>query len=301
MNRLMISLSAVALMAGAAHANQAPDVTEGETPEVTAKEAGNAISNAAKDAADATGDALEATGNAIEDAAEATGDAIDDTAVAISNGLKEVDVADATYVHPQDGTFSARDILGATIYSSKGEIAARVDDVWINADGDVTAFLVNEGGFLGLGEDDVALNTGSVTFSADNSSNVSGYIGLTEDQLETIADSRYDAKVEYRGDTESYTGLTLEDHVLGKAVVNSKGEKIASVRDVLLSRDGKVTHLVLAQGGLLGFGGDLVAARVDGLTFEEGDSEGALVMATTAKELMDMPEFRYHMGASVAR
>lgn len=290
MRRIMVSVSAIALMTGVAHAEVDTDVTEGTTPEITAEEAATAVEKAVDETADATGDALEATGEAISDTADAVYDA-----------LSEVEVADTTYVLPKPGTFSTNDILGAAIYGSEGDVAARVDDVWITAKGDVTAFLVNEGGFLGLGEDDVALRSGAVTFTTDENANLSGYVSLTEEQLETVAETRYDATVEYRDDATEYKGLSLEDDVLGKAVVDSKGEKVATVRDVLLSRTGAVTHLVLAQGGVLGFGGDLVATRFNGLTYEQGDSEGALVMKTSAKELMDMPEFRYQMSASVDR
>ena len=52
-----------------------------------------------------------------------------------------------------------------------------------------------------------------------------------------------------------------------------------------------------ARGGVLGFGGELTAVHVNELQFEQGDSEGALVMNTTAKELMDMPSFRYNIEA----
>jgi sporulation protein YlmC with PRC-barrel domain len=275
---MMMSVSALALMMGSAHAAGAPDVTEGSPEEITYDEAANAV----EDAAEATGDALEATGNAIADAA-----------AAVTNGLKEVDVADTTYVIPEANSYSANDLIGSAVYGSNGEVVARIDDVWINADGDVNAFLVSEGGFLGVGTDDAAMKSTSITFNRDSAGNLSGYVGLSEEQMAEIAEQRYDAKAEYRAEADDYEGLTLEDHVLAKAVVDANGEEVATVRDALISRDGDVTHLVLARGGVLGFGGELTAVRVGTFGFEQGDSEGALVMQTSARELMDMPQFRY--------
>jgi len=286
MRRLMMSVSALALMMGTAHAAGAPDVTEGSPEEITYEEAATAVENAAEDTADAAGDALEATGDAIADAAQY-----------VTNGLEEVEVADTTYVTPEANSYSANDLIGSAVYGAEGDVVARIDDVWINAEGDVNAFLVSEGGFFGVGADDAAMTTGSVTFNRDNAGNLSGYVGLSEEQMAEIAEQRYDAKAEYRADADAYEGLTLDDHVIGKNVVNAKGEEIATVRDALISRDGKVSHLVLARGGVLGFGGELTAVHVNELQFEQGDSEGALVMNTTAKELMDMPSFRYTIEA----
>ncbi|KQY20033.1 PRC-barrel domain-containing protein [Rhizobium sp. Root482] len=62
----------------------------------------------------------------------------------------------------------ASSVLGKTVYTGadeKGEAIGDVNDVVINADGGTEALVVGVGGFLGLGEKDVAINFDRVSWS----------------------------------------------------------------------------------------------------------------------------------------
>ena len=62
----------------------------------------------------------------------------------------------------------ASSVLGKTVYTGadeKGEAIGDVNDVVINADGGAEALVVGVGGFLGLGEKDVAINFDRVSWS----------------------------------------------------------------------------------------------------------------------------------------
>lgn len=206
--------------------------------------------------------------------------------------LQTVTIGGDQFMTPGAGTYSARALIGTEIYGPTSEVIARVDDVVIAEDGAVKSFIVDRGGFLGFGEQEVAIKSGELSFGRDANGNVFGISGVTEQELEQIAENRYDANARYEPATEA--DFTLMQDVLGKSVVGSGGEQIASVRDVLLSRDGKISHLILANGGILGLGGELTAVEMSTLSFEEGDTEeGAIVADMSKDELANKPAFRY--------
>ncbi len=62
----------------------------------------------------------------------------------------------------------ASSVLGKTVYTGadeQGEAIGDVNDVVINADGGTEALVIGVGGFLGIGEKDVAINFGRVSWS----------------------------------------------------------------------------------------------------------------------------------------
>jgi sporulation protein YlmC with PRC-barrel domain len=54
-------------------------------------------------------------------------------------------------------TFLTSNLIGATIYNSKDETVGDINDVIVSRDGKVDGVVVGVGGFLGLGEKDVAI------------------------------------------------------------------------------------------------------------------------------------------------
>ncbi len=47
--------------------------------------------------------------------------------------------------------------------------------------------------------------------------------------------------------------------LIGSDVINNAGEELGKVRDLIADEDGKINYLVLARGGMMGVGADLVA------------------------------------------
>lgn len=79
---------------------------------------------------------------------------------------------DQTSVHSRGYLSSAptqgarvSDIIGATVRMASGENIGSADDLIIDEEGQVVAVLVSIGGFLGIGEKDVAIGWGNVTRS----------------------------------------------------------------------------------------------------------------------------------------
>lgn len=63
--------------------------------------------------------------------------------------------------------------------------------------------------------------------------------------------------------------LIASDKVEGTEVFDSKGEKVGTVRKVMIGKlDGKVRYVVMGMGGMFGFGEDNFPLPWDGLTYD---------------------------------
>ena len=78
--------------------------------------------------------------------------------------------------------------------------------------------------------------------------------------------------------------------LIGMNVYNAQGDKIGTVHDILLDKDGKATGVVLSVGGLLGVG-----AKSVGLTWKEIDvkpDQQQVQVSYTKDQLEAAPDFK---------
>ncbi|MEK9969130.1 MAG: PRC-barrel domain-containing protein [Ferrovibrio sp.] len=104
---------------------------------------------------------------------------------------------------PAMSSVQAKDLLGADIKSASNETIGEVDGVYIGNDGQVSKVIVGVGGFLGLGERNVAVNWDSLTVT-DGGDTVR--TTLTKDQLKAMPEYRY-ADNAYRGKLFNDSGV----------------------------------------------------------------------------------------------
>jgi len=78
----------------------------------------------------------------------------------------------------------------------------------------------------------------------------------------------------------------------GTNVVNDQNEKIGTLDDVIIGRDGSALFAVLQVGGFLGLGGRLVAVPFQSLNLED-DGRKIVLPGATKDELKKLPEFKY--------
>jgi len=86
----------------------------------------------------------------------------------------------------------------------------------------------------------------------------------------------------------SATGGESFENLKGKAVYNENDEKIGDVKDIVLSSDGKATHVLLGVGGFVGVGEHLVA-----IPFNEINTTGdkLTIRGYTKDQLKKMPAY----------
>jgi len=85
-----------------------------------------------------------------------------------------------TFVERQQaGQFLSSKLVGTTVYGSNNERVGDVNDVLMDRDGKAQALVIGVGGFLGIGEKDVAVPFNAVEFSSGNSGTAGGASGST--------------------------------------------------------------------------------------------------------------------------
>ena len=85
-------------------------------------------------------------------------------------------------------------------------------------------------------------------------------------------------------------GEVRADQIIGMTVYNAQGDKVGTVHDILLDKEGKATGVVLSVGGLLGVG-----AKSVGLTWKEIDvkpEQQQVQISYTKDQLEAAPDFK---------
>ena len=78
--------------------------------------------------------------------------------------------------------------IGQTLYNGADENLGSINDILIGTDGHVRAVIVGVGGFLGIGQKDVAVNFAAIEPRTDENGNVELYLNATQEQLENAPD-----------------------------------------------------------------------------------------------------------------
>ena len=197
----------------------------GAAVENAAENAGEALDNAADATAEAASDAGEAVENAAENAEtavegaaaegeaamEEAGDRLTDGSMQPENDAEvttetvpvttpaEGEATEAAEAEePAEGTpvqgqifeqspdsFLASTLLGANVQSPDGDNVGEVEDMILKGDGSIEGVVVGVGGFLGIGEKDVALEFGSIEIRQDAETGELTFVtNATEEQLE---------------------------------------------------------------------------------------------------------------------
>lgn len=78
---------------------------------------------------------------------------------------------------------SADNLQGKRVYGANNEDIGEISDVLMTQDGKVDAFVVDVGGFLGMGEKSVAIGTQKIDFMSDEDGELVVFTPFTQEQL----------------------------------------------------------------------------------------------------------------------
>ncbi len=78
----------------------------------------------------------------------------------------------------------AEDLVGTTVYGADDANVGEIGDVVLSQDGKVDAIIIDVGGFLGMGEKEVAVGMDNLSFMTDKDGKKYLYTTMTEEQLE---------------------------------------------------------------------------------------------------------------------
>lgn len=246
---------------------------------------------------------------------------------------------------------TASDMIGARIYVSEAEVDAdayegvqtgwndigEVNDILLGRDGKVDAVLVDIGGFLGIGERQVAVDMDALRFVQDSATDADaddwflvmrGDRALIESAPEyrraaVVTDAEVEAQAEApaapEADVEAAPATTadgtasdgtaprydlpegyamVEPSVLtaemltGANVYGPNNNDIATIADLVLTPEGKVSQVVMDVGGFLGMGEHRVALPMERINVAQRDGGDIRVYTDmTEDELKALPKF----------
>ncbi len=91
------------------------------------------------------------------------------------------------------GNVSANAVIGAKVRNANNDTVGTVEDLYVDAAGDIKAVVLSVGGFLGVGSKDVAVKWSDIKQSHDGKS-VALTTSLGKDQLKSLPDYKYDRR-----------------------------------------------------------------------------------------------------------
>ena len=227
---LLTTVSTTAMLAQTATTET--EVEEGaealvEGAEGAAEDAGQAIENAGEDVQQEVEEGAAEVEREVGDGAAEVEAEVEETEAEVTTEAVEIEPAEggevttetveAEEVEVPEGTpvegqiyeqsmdsFLASTLLGANVLSTEGEDVGEVNDVILSADGSVEGVVVGVGGFLGLGEKDVAVEFDAIEVQQDADTNALSFVlDATEEELDAAPEFRTRAAVEAEAEADA--------------------------------------------------------------------------------------------------
>jgi sporulation protein YlmC with PRC-barrel domain len=222
---------------------------------------------------------------------------------------------------------SARSALTADQLADMDNVGM-ISDLVLSDNGTVSAIVIGVGGFLGIGEQDVAVTMDQVSFAAKADDPAAMYvvINTTGDLLKTspafdragfasanAVDAVEGAATQTAADTAMSTergmltapSMTRDgynvvkmtdlsmDLLMGKQVYGLDDTSVGTVDDVIVDEAGAVQKVIIDFGGFLGMGTTQVALNFDELTIltNEGNADIRVYVDATKEQISAMPVY----------
>lgn len=233
----------------------------------------------------------------------------------------------------------ASDFIGMRVYASEAALDANaangvqdgwedigeINDVILSRDGNVDAVLVDVGGFLGMGERQVAVDMSSIRFVADDATaeDLSDYFLVTnatrvlvEEAPEytregmTTTGAMDTSNAMATTDTTVAPGTMREpmmrdgyiaatpaemttEMLTGATVYGSNDESIGEISQLNIDSSGAITEAIVDVGGFLGMGEKPVALKLSELDIlrEDGGDDLRVYVAMTKEQMEAMPSY----------
>jgi hypothetical protein len=83
------------------------------------------------------------------------------------------------------GEIFAKDLLNTSVKNSANDTVGDINDLVLDGNGKISAVIVGVGGFLGLGEKNVALPFEQLAFGRDSNGNLAVTANVTKESLQT--------------------------------------------------------------------------------------------------------------------
>lgn len=236
--------------------------------------------------------------------------------------------AEGTLAQLVPGQITAEDLIGKSVINANGDAIGEINDIVLDKDKAVYAVLSVGGFLgIGAEYVAVPFDKIQIAATGDGGSQVQIVANVTEDDLKALAEAQRgettaaarskpaettgtttttattapaDTAADTSADTTSrdttsgetevaaaYANVTAED-LIGKNVVNTAGENIGEIEDLVID-DQKVVMAVVSVGGFLGIGEKYVAVPLEQLKLSE--DKATLASGLTKEDLEKMPAY----------
>lgn len=222
--------------------------------------------------------------------------------VTTSDTVSEAPAATAPVIAPAEGNLASL-IIGESVYNGTGDEAqdiGKVNDVVLSPEGKAQSLVIGVGGFLGMGQKNVAFDFDKATWaerdgdrwlvveatkeslealpdfdrraydvapttSADNSAAAPAAVPATD--TAAAPNEQRDATSTAAIDKSTLTEVQMTDvsakELDGTTVYGADDVKVGEIGDAVLTPDGQVDAVIIDVGGFLGIGSKPVAVGMD--------------------------------------
>jgi sporulation protein YlmC with PRC-barrel domain len=105
-------------------------------------------------------------------------------AAAPAHTNKQVAATDKFLSQQQDGQMLASNVMGQTVYDSSGNNLGSVNDIVLDKDGKMAAVVIGVGGFLGIGQKNVAVSIEAIDRTTDENGNLKLVLNASKDEID---------------------------------------------------------------------------------------------------------------------
>lgn len=158
---------------------------------------------------------------------------------------------------PATGAWRVSDLEGKSVYGTDGESIGDISDVLVSQDGSVNAVIIGVGGFLGIGEKDVAVNMSALQLGP----------GATQQEANQAGENS--------GISDETTASTQSGTATGGAGTDATRENVTGMDN---DTDGMVED-------------DEMAANTSDVEIGEDGLPDRIILSVTREQLEDAPAF----------
>lgn len=200
-------------------------------------------------------------------------------------------------------------LVGRSVRNAAEENVGEITSVVIGRDGSVSSVIVGVGGFLGIGQREVAIRWQDLQV-ADNGAIV--HTTVTREQLAALPEYRYAENQRAgvvttspaatnpasaqpftapAGEAASVTGRMSVNDLIGASVRGPGNDALGRVHDILVDGNGSVRAVVVSSGGVLGIGDRRVEVPYGEVRVVRDGSSLNVVTRLTAQQLAQVAEY----------
>lgn len=221
-----------------------------------------------------------------------------------------------------EGSVTDADGTQAMATMERGELddmdnIGQISEIVLSNTGEVRALVIGVGGFLGMGEHDVAVTMDQIRFVSDADDRSEMYIVLdtgaemmrdypSYDRMAMVDGERRDDTV--RAGQTGFAAPQLErdgydrveatdvstDVLMGKSVYDVNDNDVGEVTDMIINDAGEITNVIIDFGGFLGIGSSQASLAFDELTIlsTEGYDDVRIYVDATRAQIQDLPQYQ---------